>query len=200
MRTAPLLVAAALLAGCRAPEVVPETLATAEVSPDFDSYELKRIGLLPFAGAETVEAGAEFIAQAFFVELSQATPYEVVLLQPVDLAETIPSEPHLRGSYDPRTIIELARRYRLDGLFVGTVTQHRSYPPQQLSVGMELVSAETGSILWASEVHLDAADRRVQDSLRAYVQSERGGSSSQLSFLSPSNFARFAAWQVARLL
>ncbi len=202
MRTRALFVAlAALLASCASGPTIPETLATARVSPDFKSYELRRIGLVPFNGTESADPdGAALLAQAFYLELSQSTPYEVVMLESTDLAETTESEPHRRGWYDPRTIIELSRRYQLDGLFVGTVTQHKSYPPQQLSVGMELVSAETGSILWTSQVHLDAADRRVRESLEAYVQSERGQGSSQLSFLSPSSFARFAAWQMARLL
>ena len=193
--------ALALCAACQSGPTIPETLAVARVSPDFDSYELNRIGLIPFAEAGSdADASAEFVAGAFYMELSQSTPYEIVLLDPIDLAETTESEPHRRGWYNPRTIIELARRFRLDGLFVGTVTQHKSYPPQQLSVGMELVSAETGSVLWTSQVHLDAADRRVRDSLAAYVESERGETSAQLALLSPSSFARFAAWQMARLL
>jgi len=200
MRAMLTTVAALLVWSCASGPTIPDSLATAHVVADFDSYALRRVGLMPFVGRGAELDATTALEEAFYVEFSQSTPYEVVMLERADLEETARSEPYRRGWYDPRTIIQLARRYKLDALFVGTVTQLRSYPPQQLSIGMELVSAETGTVLWTSRVHLDAADRRVRDSLEAYVLSNRGSDSPQLSLLSPSNFARFAAWQVARML
>jgi hypothetical protein len=43
-------------------------------------------------------------------------PYELVPLSTADLDEVRASEPYRKGRHDPRAILELARRYRLDAL------------------------------------------------------------------------------------
>lgn len=201
----PALVVVLLAAACTSLESSgPEGLATAQVAPDFESYQVRRVGLLPFVGADVDRASAQLLQQSFYAEVSQSTPFEIVLLDATHLAEIPASQPYTRGWYDPRTILELARRFRLDGLLVGTVMQMQTFPPQKLSLALELVSAETGLVLWTSTVHLDAADKRVSESMRAYLKHHRASDGTYdnltLGLLSPSSFARFAAWQVAQLL
>jgi hypothetical protein len=196
--------------GCASGPPAPQRLATAQVAPDFRTYELRRVGLMPLAldrrdaGSNLGEETANLLQEAFYGEVSRATPYEVVRLRSADLEDVPGSQPHRRGFYDARTILELARRHRLDALLVGALTLVRSHPPQALSVQMDLVAAETGAVLWTGSVHLDAADERVQASLEAYLVSERSGAGSrdslQILLLSPSRFARFAAWQMCQLL
>ena len=65
---------------------------------------------------------------------------------------------------------------------------------------MDMVSAETGLVIWASAVHLDATDDRVVDGLKVYYGNETQEDDWRLALLSPERFARFAAFQVACLL
>jgi len=191
----------ALGLGCRAPRRLEmPSLANAQASNDFKSYELRRVGLLPFAGREIDDNAREAFQLAFLSEISQSTPYELILLDRHDLEEIEASEPYRRGWYRPRTIIELSRRYSLDAILFGTVTQQRTYPPQLLSLEVEMVAAETGLVIWSSSVHLDATDRRVVDGLKIYWGDKEDKRSWELALLSPERFARFAAFQVACLL
>ena len=75
------------------------------------------------------------------------------------------------------------------------------FPPQELSVQLDLVAAETGLVIWSADVHVDATDPRVQRGLEVLYGGGAGGSEPwQLSLVSPSRFARYAASQVAELL
>lgn len=175
-------------------------LATAEVSNDFDTYEIRRVGLLPFKGKSLSREQAELFQDAFLSEVVRSTPYEVVLLDPNDLEMIEASDPHRRGWYKPKTVIQLSKRYSLDAILFGNVTEERFYPPQLLSLSIDLVSAETGLVVWSSSVHLDANDPRVRDGLQAYYDEEEDEEAWRVALISPERFARFAAYQLASML
>lgn len=191
------------LAACRStPEPVPN-LAHARHVEDFRTYRIERVGLLPFRGAALEASYADVLQQAFHAELVNATPYELVRLLPADLEEVPGSDPHRRGGYDPRTILDVSRRFRLDGMLVPTVTDFQYFPPLRLGVQLELVSSETGALLWTSLVHLDTSDATVRRGLEAFHRRRAdslGDERWQLTLLAPRRLARFAAWQVAGVL
>ena len=87
---------------------------------------------------------------------------------------------------------------------IGAVTDIQTFHPQRLSTQFDLVSSETGMAVWTASLHLDAADDSVRDALEEFYTYGDGEDSSgepwELSLLSPRRFARFAAWQMARLL
>ncbi len=200
----PLLVAPVLLliaSGCLAPHRLGmPSLASADVTNDYATYDIRRVGLLPFGGKRVTEDQRAEFQLAFLSEIGQSTPYEVVLLAPEDLEEVERSEPYRRGWYRPRTIIQISDRYSLDAILFGTVTQQRTFPPQLLTLRMDMVAAETGLVVWSGSVHLDADDQRVVDGLKIYYANEEDDQGWQLALLSPERFARFAAFQVACLL
>ncbi|MEM7306779.1 MAG: hypothetical protein AAF682_08915 [Planctomycetota bacterium] len=206
MRTAlPTAALALALSACASTVAPMPTLATARVVDDFDTYRLGRVGLMPFEGEDLTDEQSAALEAAFFTELSHSTPFELVTLDTADLEEIRVSEPYRRGWYRPETILGLSRRYSLDAVLFGTVTQSQFFPPQKLSVQVDMVAAETGLVIWSSSVHLDASERRVRDGLEAYFTDPDGRESDEgqdwrLSLLSPSRFAQFAAFQVATLL
>ena len=196
-----LVLALGALASClvASPPRMP-SLANATVSSDFESYRIHRVGLLPFSGEDITPERSVDLQAAFHSELSQSTPFEVVMLGGADLEALEESEPYRRGWYRPKTIIGLSKRYSLDAILFGTVTQERFYPPQILALQVDLVSAETGLVIWSAAVHIDANDPRVLDGLQLYYGAEEGEDAWRLSLLSPERLGRFAAFQVACLL
>lgn len=199
------LLAGLVLGACQmTPLSEPAPLASAQFTGDFESYRLGRVGFLPLvsrSGEELSADQARTLQSALLLELAQVADFELVRLENGDLDEVPGSEPYRRGRYLPRTILELARRYDLDGLFVGTVTHIQPFPPQALALSIDLVSCETGMVLWTSAVRLDADDRDVHRNLVAWSarQASTGADDSvELTLISPSRFARFAAHEVAR--
>jgi hypothetical protein len=182
-----------------------EHLAVASVASDFQTYSIHRVGLLPLIGRSVDEEHAQILQSAFFTELSMQTPFEIVPLRAKDLEEIDHRESYLLGNYQPEMVIDLARRYRFDAMFIGTVVDYQFYTPQQLSMEMELVATETGVAIWTGSIQLDGSSSRVRRSLKAFysksgaVESE-DGEGWELALLSPRLFAQFAAWQIAKML
>ena len=196
-----LALSALATSGCRAAPPDPGPLATSAIASDFATYRIARVGLLPFSGRDVDADGALDLQRAFQLELARVMPYELVPLSTADLDEVRASEPYRKGRHDPKAILELARRYRLDALLMGTVTQLDPSPPQKMGLELELVATETGQSLWTSELQLDAGDARVRQRLELWQASQKadggGRESVQLTLVSPERFARFAAWEVA---
>jgi hypothetical protein len=178
-------------------------LASARMVSDFETYEIRRVGLMPAAGLTLTLQQSEHMQAAFMAEFSSATDFEIVRLTPRDL-EAIPRmEAHLRGRYSPDTVSAISRRYHLDALLIPTVTDLQTYPPQRLGVQVDLLSSETGQSLWESSVQLDAAQERVRQSIEVWADTHLGDVSDntwELTLISPSRFARFAAYQMATLI
>jgi hypothetical protein len=178
-----------------------QQLAVTRAAPDLHTYHLRRVGIVPFEGHDIDPERSRTLQGAFLLELGRVAPFEIVRLDSKDLDELADSEPYRRGTYKPKTLLELARRFNLDGVLVGTVTQFNVYPPQVLGLELDLVSTETGMVIWAASLRLDAADRRVRQNLEMYSRAQERGSNweggVQLTLISPSMFARFAAHEVA---
>jgi hypothetical protein len=186
------------------PLVMPE-LALVQRAEDFHTYPLRRVGIMPFSGAALDADAALELQEALFQEIAVLAPYELVKLDARDLAEVEESEPFRRGYYRAGTIIAVSRRYDLDAIVFGSVAQQRFYPPQSLSMQVDMVAAETGLVVWSAAVHLDASDPRVREGIERFFggleqSDETTVRARDVALLSPERFARFAAYQVASTL
>lgn len=184
------------------PEPVPP-LASARLASDFESYSIERVGLLPAVGVRTTPEYATQLQSALFAEFSAATAYEIITLDEQDL-EAIPSlDPYRKGGYSANTLVQIAKRYRVDALLIPTVTDLQSHPPQRLGLKVEMVSTETGQPIWSSAIQLDAAREDVRRGLEAWAMQHVGDVSQttwELTLISPRRMARFAAFQIAALI
>ena len=182
----------------------PAPLASAHRAVDFASYDLRRVGLLPLSGKDLDHPREAELQTALRFELGRRAPYEIVLLNEADMAEIDSSRPHERGAYSTHAVIDSARRFRLDGLLVGTVTHFEPYAPQSIGLELELVAAETGLVVWSASLDIDTSDARVRRSIVSFQErrlDESGESGDlELMLLSPSHLMRFAASEVARTL
>jgi len=170
---------------------------------DFETYHIRRVGLLLAPEEHMTPEHTEQLKAAFFAEFSASTPYEIVPLTVYDLEEIPRSEPYRRGWYKAQTVIDITRRYNLDGMLVGTITDQQFFPPQRLGVQFDLVAAETGLVIWSSNLQLDAGQKDVRETMHHWATKELGGVASddwRLTLISPRRFARFAAYQIAQVL
>lgn len=191
------------LVGCQMTQDVP-MMGSAQITSDFASYSLVRVGVLPFTELSKEpmtrhEIGA--LETSFHSEFAAATPYDLVPLRAVDLAEVLPPDPFREGWYSPSTLATLRTRFRLDAVLVGTVTSRRVVAPQVLGIQLDLVSCETGQTIWSSDLLLDASFEDTRRSIEIWAMHHLGEEhGARMAMLSPKKFAQFAAFQMARLL
>ncbi|WP_145194465.1 hypothetical protein [Planctomycetes bacterium Poly30] len=190
-------------AGCQMSRPVP-MMGSAKITSDFESYTLRRVGVLPFSEINkdpmaAHEVGA--IETSFHSEFAAATPYDLVPLRAQDLAELLPPDPFREGWYAPATLRTLRERFRLDAILVGTITSRRVVVPQVLGVQLDLVSCETGQTIWSADLQLDASSEETREAIDSWAHGQLGEEhGAKMTLLSPKKFASFAAYQMARLL
>jgi hypothetical protein len=202
MRSLASLALTLLLSGC-ALFGREEALVRVDRARDFDTYPLRRVGVLPFGGEGLEPEERRAQAEAFATALAREAGFEVVVLDEHDLDGVPPSEPFRRGWTKPATSLELGNRYGLDGIVIGEIRRAQRFPPQRLDVSVDLIALETGLPIWTAAVELDAGDRRVRDALeRWYHDSRRSsdprGERFELYLLAPRLFFEFASAEIAR--
>ncbi len=179
-----------------------DTLARARAAPDFATYHLQRVAIVPFTGNELSAERANDLKNGLALELAARVGFEIVQLTADDLAEIPRAEPYRRGWYASGTLLEISKRFSVDAILVGTVRDLSCYTPQHLATQVELVSCETGQIAWSSSVELDARDSRVIKAIEAWytydMESHDAPGDEALAFLSPAIFSRFATREMAR--
>lgn len=206
MRSLALVAALASLAACvSVTDQRVEHLATAQVASDFQTYDIRRVGILPPIGRGFDIRQSQALQGILFTEFSQQSPYEFVPMHEWDLEEIDLTESYVRGRYEPSMVIDLARRFHFDAMLVATVVDAKTHDPQRLSLAADLVASETGAAVWSASVQLDASSDRTRSSLRAFYASSEAmdtehGAGWELALDSPRLFAQFGAWQLARLL
>jgi hypothetical protein len=178
------------------------TLARSRSAPDIASYRVQRVAVVPFTGADLTPQRATELENSLALELAPRATFELVQLSNADLAEIPRAEPWRRGWYAAGTLLEIADRFKVDAILVGTVREWSVYTPQRIATQIELVSCETGMVAWSSAVELDARDERVRKAIEAWyaleLDSHDAPGDEALALLSPQQFARFAAREMAR--
>src|SRR5690606_28619371 len=103
----------------------------------------------------------------------------------------------LQGERSVDALVALGRRYRVDGVLLGTVTAYRAYPPAHLGLRLELCSLRTGRAVWVAEGHYDASEQAtvedVQHYARSYLAQEASMHGHEINLLAPTRFASFVA-------
>jgi hypothetical protein len=204
MKLAALLASTLAFAGCAASRAELEPIARARIASDYGSYDLRRVGIAPFEGALAEREHGKALQSAFAAELAGGVDFEVVPLDFDDLEETERQETLRRGRTSPEAILELARRYRLDGVVVGTVVELSSWPHARAGLEIDLLATETGMAIWSARVHADAARQSTREHLERWLEETRKdhgeSEGADVWLLSSRRLVEFAAAQAAALL
>lgn len=156
--------------------------------------EPKRLLVLPFL--ETASLGdIDAIQRVFGSELMKIGLYDIVTVPPNELTRLEGRHVRLRGTYGLDDLVELSEQYGADAVLIGTVTDHRPYPPLRLGLKLEMISTQTGMVLWSADGLFDTNDRSTRSSLIQYHRNEVATSDSLMNWevllVSMDRFTRF---------
>ena len=118
MRLAALCILACLAACATAREQVPP-IGTASRSTEFDTYPLRRVGILLPEGEGMDAEFLRGLRDALATEIAATKPYEIVPLDEGDVEAVDRLDTARTGRIRPAPVLALARRSSLDGSAAG---------------------------------------------------------------------------------
>ena len=188
-----------LATGCASvPEAATVSFYRATASPEFP----RRVLILPFLDESGPTAGAETIEAVFTSELNKLARFDLVKAPAHEARAVASREVRLRGTYPLPALTGLAKSYRADAILLGSVTDHRPYPPLRLGLRIEMISTRTGQVLWSADALFDAEDRTTRRAISNYFDREIASSGSLLAsdvlLVSMDKFTRFTCHEVVR--
>ena len=196
------LILALCLSACTTVHESMTPIGTASKSSDFDTYPLRRVGLLLPEGEGIDPDFQRALRDALASEFATVTHYEIVPLGPTDMEAVDRLEPARTGRIRPGPVLALARRSSLDGMITTRILELRSYTPVRLVLEIDLIAVETGLVIWSGSVRVDTNDRGTRAAIESWHAAVRdaGDSERALDMMSPIRIAEFAAAQAALLL
>lgn len=189
-----------LLCGCViAPD--PRPLASATIASNFQTYSIRRVGLLRLHD----DALHRAVDRAIRIEFLEASDYLIAPTYTGALSSGAPPE-RRSGSPFPLEFLPPEVLEGLDALLVPEVITSRTSAPQRLELRLDLIACETGLTIWSATARVDSTDDEVRQRIREWQAQLPGGGGGddrlrvQSVLESPERLARFAVHQLAGLL
>lgn len=113
-------------------------------------------------------ADTEFQA-ALTAELQRLGRFEVVAA-PIDDSANLSTVAHRGGSFDERTLLNIARTTRADVVILPTITQYSPYPRPRMGVVLQAVAPVEGKVIASVDGLWDATDGGIGEQVRAYYR------------------------------
>ena len=165
-----------------------------------DTALVRRVLVLPFDIEGGGDADPDVVWRIFCMELQKTGRFEVLALPEDDRRKWLDNLPRLKGVFPLADLLDFCDRYGADGVLYGTVTRFRAYKPPCLGLRLGMVSAQTGQVVWETDVLYDMADRESMEDLRNYVATVSSPDDSlhkwEMALLSPRRFTAYVCHRV----
>jgi hypothetical protein len=107
-------------------------------------------------------------------------------------------------TYSLEQLLSMRKTLKCDAVLIGTITQFKPYPHMVIGLRLKLVDLRDGRLLWALEQVWDSSDKATEYRIESYFQYQlRSGYAplrEQLVAVSPLEFIKFVAYEVAATL
>jgi hypothetical protein len=172
-------------------------------SPSFRAEDLtpssiRRVVFVPIEDEANAGIARQAVQESLSREFEKATSIEIVTIDTAGHLEMARHAPPRRsGQYPLEAILALATRHGADAVLFGAVTAYRPYAPQRLGVRLDLISAETGLLLWSVFSDFDMSDEDAKNTLERVYRTQAAATQQSLSWdqaqNSPARFAQLVA-------
>ena len=172
-------------------------------APSFNTMHIRRVLLLPFEYTTDREAVIDEVTEAFVVELRKIGSFEVVA--PTGDKTLLFSEQGVlvKGSINFASVLALRNKYDVDAIIFGNITHYRPYEPMLLGVKVDMISTDTGDVVWSADGVFDSNENDVAELVKQYFENTHQKSSLygwKLILLSMRRYAQFVANQFTETL
>ncbi|MGR3292748.1 MAG: CsgG/HfaB family protein [Candidatus Scalindua sp.] len=166
-------------------------------SEEYLNTRLHRVLLLPFTIESQRDKVVDEITNAFYIELQKSAKFEIIIPQGFQDILSLQKDIWNRGLIRAETIEEAKKRYKVDAILFGTITQYQPYEPPTLGIKIGMFSAVSGSIMWSSDAIFDSSEAAVIKLLKKYYKEHYQRKQSlyewKIILLSMKRYAQFVA-------
>jgi hypothetical protein len=196
-----------LLPACGCESEQEDAMANAYyLSPNKDLRKLGRVAMVEMDSvsdsSRTPDIAAS-ITDALFLEVQKRQVFSVMVVRQDDPAWQNVQE-NLDSLQELHQLVSIRDNIGCNGLLVGSVTRYQPYPHMAIGLRMKLLDLTDSQLLWAMEQVWDSSDRSIQKRVKAFVKEQRQSGESplreELAVVSPLNFSKFVAYEVAKTL
>ncbi len=173
-------------------------------SEEYNNTKLHRVLLLPFTIESNRDKVVNEVTEAFFIELQKISRFSVILPQEFQDILSQQKDIWTRGLMSAETIVEAKKRYNVDAIICGTITQYQPYEPPVLGIKTGMFSTKTGNIMWSSDAIFDSSEAEVIKLLKNYHKEHYQRKQSlydwEILLLSMKRYAQFVAYHMVGTL
>jgi hypothetical protein len=162
-----------------------------------DVRTVRRVLVLPLRVGDGIQVDEQMVRAALNRELNLIQRFQIEALPSGEDEAIAINAAFSHGNVSIPALVNLAKRYRLDGVLVARLTSYRPYQPQHIGLEARLFSLHTGSWIWIADATFDAKSAVCIADLNHYAKSvlrdsDVTGDSARLLHLSPQKFASYA--------
>jgi len=198
--TLPFLV---LLGGC-AREHVESNHTSFYLSPEYNLRSVRRVLIVPFNYTGTDPNIAADLVNALGLQLQKSGLFEVVfgerVLKKLDDADSV----WVKGVFNVDAVQEARKKFQADAIVFGTITHYYPVEPAAMGVRLQMISAETGVVLWSADAAFDSSQRAVSDAVKRYYKENYAKDYSlygwKVVLVSTRRYADFVSHEMVRTL
>ncbi len=173
-------------------------------SEEHSNAKLHRVLLLPFTIESNRDKVINEVTEAFFIELQKISKFSVIVPQEFQDILSQQNDIWTRGLISAETIVEAKKRYNVDAIICGTITQYQPYEPPVLGIKTGMFSTKTGNIMWSSDAIFDSSEATVIKLLKNYYKDHYQRKQSlydwEILLLSMKRYAQFVAYHMVGTL
>ena len=173
-------------------------------SEEYENTSVQRVLLLPFTIETNRDKVVDEVTEAFFIELQKSARFDIII--PHEFQDILSQQKDIwtRGLIRAETVVEAKKRYKVDAIIFGTITQYQPYEPPVLGIKIGMFSAKSGNIMWNADAIFDSSQASVIKLLKAYHKEKYQRKQSlydwNLILLSMKRYAQFVAYHMVATL
>ena len=173
-------------------------------SEEYKNTSIQRVLLLPFTIETNRDKVVDEVTEAFSIELQKSAKFDIIIPQEFQDILSQQKDVWTRGLIRAETVVEAKKRYKVDAIIFGTITQYQPYEPPVLGIKIGMFSARTGNIMWSADAIFDSSQASVIKLLKSYHKEQYQRKQSlydwNLILLSMRRYAQFVAYHMLATL
>ncbi len=173
-------------------------------SEEYNNTNVQRVLLLPLTTESRRDKVVDDVTEAFFIELQRSARFDIVEAREFQDILSQQKDVWTRGLIRAETVVEAKKRYKVDAIIFGTITQYQPYEPPVLGIKIGMFSVRSGNIMWSADAIFDSSQASVIKLLKSYHKKQYQRNQSlydwNLILWSMKRYAQFVAYHMIATL